>query len=190
MLYLSAVLIIIAGAILLFAGWRAYKGLIALLGFVIGAIIGVTVMALFFTSIVFSIVGIIIGGIVGAILFRFVNFAVFPILGGMVGILIAQAIMSPTTTGFLYWLIVIICAAVAAILGLILRKVFTVAATSLIGAILIVSAIMQIVTGTKALELLQTMQFDTMPAIGIFILAVVGAIVQLSTSKKQKSKDK
>ena len=188
MLYLSAILTIVAGCILLFSGWRTFKGLATLFGIIIGGICGAAAMAIFSPSFILTIAGIVVGAIIGALLFHLASFIAFPILGGIVGVMIAQMLFPNAYSGFIYWLVVIVFAAIGAVMGLVLRRIAVIATTSLIGAGMVVGGVMQIMNGTSPMEPFKTGQMDSMPMIAIFAVALVGAVIQLSGKRKDDKK--
>ncbi|RKZ25287.1 hypothetical protein DRQ26_06125 [bacterium] len=186
MQYLTSILMIVAGVLLLFGGWTIYRKLIFLFGFIVGGIAGGMVAFAIMPAVVFVIFGVLVGAVIGVLLFKFVNIAVFIVIGGLAGFLFAKAVVPPMVALYLYYITLSFCAVLGAVVALIFKKISIVAATSFVGAFITISGIEQL-----------TLQFgsgnifgDGMTQISritiIIVLAFIGAMVQLVSGKRKK----
>ena len=184
MVIIKGILIILAGVLLLFGGWRIYKKLVFLLGFVVGVIAGVMIISSTGFAVPITILIILGAGLLGAILFSLMNFAVFIILGALVGIFLAQTFASSISPIAIQWIVTIGLAALCAIIALIFRKISVVACTSIIGSYLTVKGILFFFPGQPEI-FPPLMEGNTL--VVVIVLAILGAVIQLI--KREKKKD-
>ncbi len=189
MIFAWSFVFIVVGLLLLFTGHKLYRGSIILLGFITGLICGIAVAASF-TPIVWALaIAAVVGGIVGAILFKYLNFAAFLVLGGLFGAMLGQMLF--TLIGTLpQWLVVSALAIIFAILAVLLKRPAIIAATSLIGSTLLVLGTVQLITGNEAVVAIKTGNISTTYAIIILVTAFIGAVAQIASRKKGSHKEK
>lgn len=172
-----AVVFLILGLVVLFAGRKLAKATLAIVGFVFGAIVGAGV-GLAFAGPVGALVGLIVGGIVGAILV-FLTFAFAAvILGAIAGFLVGDAVASAFS---LPWPIAwgIVGAIVGAGLGAFARDALLIVASALIGADILVNAAVLLADGRWDWLARGDVQLIT-----LLVVAFLGMVVQFRAMKK------
>jgi hypothetical protein len=193
------ILLLLIGIAFCFAGYRFFRVLVAIWGFFIGFVLGVQLTALYAhhpSTAVLLIAGLIVG-IILAILAYYLYVAAIVTLSASVGYWIGDGIMaalgfaSHSTAALLVGLIVAVILAVLT-LALNLAKYFIVVITALGGASTIIAGIL-LLLGIVPLHdaTLAYMQaiFHRSPiwALILLVLAVVGVIVQLSSTLNYKN---
>lgn len=182
--YIIPILIIAAGALLLFAGWRIYKKVLFLLGFVIGAVLGAAVVALYAPSILLIIIGALMGALFGAVALRILRSLFFIALGATTGIMLANILIPTTVANFLHWIVIIAMAIVCAMLALFLKKPVVIGATALTGAALIITGANQLLQAAQIV--IPQNSYVVVNIITMIVLALIGAIIQILTGRKRQ----
>lgn len=86
---LGRLLLIIGGVVLLVAGWRLYEYIIVIAGFVVGAMIGLSLVVT--DSTVLAVLVLLVGGLIGALLSIFLYYVAVFFIGAYVGIVLTGA---------------------------------------------------------------------------------------------------
>jgi len=189
MMFVWGLILIISGLLLLFTGYKLYRSSIILLGFITGLICGIAIAASF-TAIVWALtIAAIVGGIAGAVLFKFLDFAAFLVLGGIIGAMLGQMLF-PLIGTLPQWLVVSAFVIIFAILAVLLKRPAIIATTSLIGAAFLVLGTVQLITGTDAIAAIKTGNISTTYAIIILVTAFIGALAQIASKRKSIQKEK
>ena len=186
--YLVAILTILAGTILLFAGRTLYNKLLFLLGFLAGAVIGAIIAFTISPVIIFVVLGAFAGAIFGAMLFKFANFSIFIVIGGLAGYFFARLIIPPSIVQFLYYLAIASFIVIGIVIAVLFKKSAIIAATSLIGAVLTISGIEQLISIFSIDKIIGAGTFNIQRIVFVIILAIIGAVVQLISTRKQRRK--
>jgi hypothetical protein len=183
------------GSVLLFGGYRFFMFLLPIWGFFFGFGLGAeTVQALFgqaFLSTVTSwVVGFAVALLLAVLAYLFYFFAVALIAGGLgyaVGVGLLQAI--GLNFGLLVWAVGIALGVIVAVavLAFSVQKWVVIAATSILGAGVIVGTFLFLFGGPEA-QLIQNpvriaLQASPFWTIGFIVLALVGAVAQFESTR-------
>ena len=128
----AAIVLVIGGAVACFAGYRLFRLVLAIYGFILGALLASSVMGV--TNHVGMILAAIAGGIVGALLLTFAYYVCIGLLGAGMGTFLLHVVWDslkhtePTTVA------VIIAAVAGAIIAMILQRYVIIVSTSFSGA--------------------------------------------------------
>lgn len=85
----ARVLLVVGGIILLIAGWRIYDFIIIIAGFLIGAMIGLSLVTTDNTLI--ALAALLLGGLIGAALGAFLYYAAVFVIGAYIGVVLTAA---------------------------------------------------------------------------------------------------
>jgi len=128
----AAVVLVIGGAVACFAGYRLFRVVLAIYGFILGALLASSVMGI--SNHAGMIVAAIAGGIVGALLFTFAYYVCIGLIGAAMGTLLLHIIWDyakhtePTTIA------VIIASVGGAVIAMALQRYVIIVSTSFSGA--------------------------------------------------------
>jgi len=84
----ALILLVLSGAVACFAGYRLFRVVLAIYGFILGAMLGSSVMGI--TNTAGMVVAALAGGIVGALLLVFAYFVAIALVGAGLGALVAH----------------------------------------------------------------------------------------------------
>jgi len=183
----AAILLILTGAIACVAGYRFFRLVLAVYGFIFGALIASSAMGISNTA---GMIGAaLIGGLVGAIIMMLAWFVGVALVGAGLGALLAHLVWGQMATGDPPALTVIIVSVLGAILSMVLQRFVVVVGTAFGGAwTMIVGAVnlMAARAGAKAagddvwiLYLLTPDPTQRWMPIAWLLLGLAGTIVQL-----------
>lgn len=185
--------VIFIGALSCFFGYRIFKIILAIWGFILGAIGGALLGAIFgMGQTVYMVLGGLLGGIIGAVLLVVVYFIGIFILGALAGFLLAYILgMSfnlPTHPAIL-----LVTSVLGGILAIIFQKFMIIFSTALAGAWSMVLGIF-ILTGWIPFQELFLRPKLIFGAGGILyitllawiILAIAGTVIQFTLTGKKK----
>ena len=186
----ASIVLLTGGAVACFAGYRLFKVVLGIYGFILGALIGSSMMA---ASNTFALVAAAIGGgVVGALVLIAAYFFAVALVGAGVGALIVNLAWKPFG-GDPHWIAVVACAAIGALAAMKFQRHVIIAATAFAGG-------WTMLVGAAALILKSTarassaggdvwMVYPNSPPAGsawIYVawiaLSLVGMYVQLHTS--------
>jgi hypothetical protein len=131
-----AIALALAGAITCLAGYRFFRFVLAILGFILGAAIGSSMMGV--GNALYMIVAGLVGGILGALALVFAYFAGVALVGAGIGALVAHVAWSQFGTGDPPSMVLIVASVVGAIVATILQRYVIVIGTAFIGSWLLV----------------------------------------------------
>jgi Domain of unknown function (DUF4203) len=189
-LLVSVVIIGLLGIVNCFWGYRFFRMVLAIVGFFVGAGVGIALTG-GDQQIIIALAAL-IGGVLGAILFYFLYF-VGPFLAGIglgitLGSLIASDLNVAANTANV---IIIVSAALGGIVGLILSKYIIMISTAFVGAAQIITAITLLLPGTHTvgssvgtIQLLLPQNTTLLMSLSIIILAIIGFMVQARLSQR------
>jgi hypothetical protein len=127
----AAVVLLSGGAVACFAGYRLFKFVLGVYGFILGALIGSSMMA---PSNTWSMVaGAIGGGALGAIVLMAAYFVAVALVGAGVGALVVNLAWKPVG-GDPHWIAVVVCAALGALAAMKFQRHVIITATAVGGA--------------------------------------------------------
>lgn len=156
-------LLIVAGILLLVAGWRIYDYIVVIAGIVVGATVALSLVTTNDTLVMIG--AMIIGGLIGALLGVFLYYVAVFIIGAYIGIVLTGAVIDLVSNTPPSPLILLIGAVVGGLLLIGLSFEFLVLLSSLVGA--------QMLTLGLGLPLIWTL-----------IFAIIGMIVQFMLMRR------
>jgi hypothetical protein len=128
----AALLLVVGGAVACFAGYRLFRIVLAIYGFILGAMLASSMMGISNTT--GMIVAAMVGGITGALLLVFAYFIGIALVGAGLGALVAHAGWGYVRPGEPPALAVIALAVLGAIGAMLLQRYVIVVATAFGGA--------------------------------------------------------
>jgi hypothetical protein len=200
----AALLLVLGGALACFAGYRLFRFVLAIYGFILGAMLTSSVMGV--TNTFGMIAAAVVGGLVGALILVFAYFVGIALVGAGLGALVANLAWGYMRTGAVGDpppAAVIVLAIVGAIAAMVMQRYVIIVGTAFGGAwTLIVGGLALISRETARSGAANAagvgggvwILYPTTPAlsqqwltIGWIVLGVTGTIVQLSvTGSKRK----
>src|SRR5216110_2006301 len=128
----AAVLLVISGAIACFAGYRLFKIVLGIYGFILGAMLASSMMGVSNTT--GMVVAALVGGIAGALLLVFAYFVGIALVGAGLGALIAHVGWSWIGSGDPPAIAVILLSSVGSIGAMVLQRYVIIVSTAFGGA--------------------------------------------------------
>jgi len=192
----AAVLLVLGGALSCFAGYRLFKIVLGIYGFVLGAMIASSAMRV--TNTTGMVVAALVGGVCGAVLLMFAYFIGIALVGAGLGALVAHVGWSGFRTGDPPAVVVIVLAVAGSIAAMFLQRYVIIAATAFGGAWTVIVGGLAIAGDRTAAKISSPgavwILYPTTPALGQkwvtaawIMLGLVGTAVQMSiTGRKGK----
>lgn len=192
---------IIGGIIFCFFGNRWLKVIVAIYGFAVGFLVARIILSnltnLSGVEVLLASAG---GGVVGALLFVFLLYFGIFLIGFGGGVLLSLLVIDAFNLNIFEWYVYVPVIIVGSILGsltLNLRRIFISIFTSFIGASALALAIYQLSVGgsLKILEFFSDMNTmhsiysSTIYLVSLAVLFIIGLIVQLTLTSKNKSQN-
>ena len=128
----AAILIVLGGAVACLAGYRLFKIVLGLYGFVLGAMLASSVMGAANTT--GMIVAVLVGGVAGALLLMFAYFVGIALVGAGLGALVAHVAWSTVRSGDPPAVAVIVLSILGSIGAMFLKRYVIIVATAFGGA--------------------------------------------------------
>jgi len=128
----AAILLILGGALSCFAGYRLFKIVLGIYGFILGAMLGSSVMGVSNTT--GMVVASLIGGIAGAAILMFAYFVGIALVGAGLGALVAHVAWDYVRSGDPPAIVVILLAIVGSVAAMLLQRYVIIVATAFGGA--------------------------------------------------------
>jgi hypothetical protein len=128
----AAILFVLGGALSCFAGFRLFKIVLGIYGFVLGAMLASSAMGV--TNTTGMIVASLVGGVCGALLLMFAYFIGIALVGAGLGALVAHVAWSSVGTGDPPAIAVIVLSILGAIGAMFLQRYVIIVATAFGGA--------------------------------------------------------
>ena len=128
----AAILLVLGGALSCFAGYRLFRIVLGIYGFILGAMLASSVMGT--TNTVGMVAAAIVGGLVGAVILILAYFIGIAIVGAGLGALVAHVSWPMVATGEPSAILVILMAVVGAIGAMFLQRYVIVVTTAFAGA--------------------------------------------------------
>jgi len=192
----AAVLLVLGGALACFAGYRLFKIVLGIYGFVLGAMIASSVMGA--TNTTGMVVAALVGGVCGALLLMFAYFIGIALVGAGLGAFIAHAGWSGFRTGDPPAVVIIVLAIAGSIAAMFLQRYVIIVATAFGGAWTVIVGGLAIAGDRTAAKAASPggawILYPTTPALGQkwvtaawIVLGLVGTAVQMGiTGRKRK----
>jgi Domain of unknown function (DUF4203) len=185
----AALLITAGGVIACIAGYRLFRIVLAIYGFVLGAVIASSIVGP--TNTIGMIGAALGGGLAGALILVFAYFAAIALVGGGLGALVSNALWMQFDGGEPPALLIIGAAVAGAIAAMFLQRYVIVVSTAFGGAWTIVVGLMSIIGGRSG-DANVWIFYPTMPAesrwtlLAWGALGVAGTAVQLAITSRKK----
>src|SRR5205814_1874438 len=128
----AAVLLVLGGALSCFAGYRLFKVVLGIYGFILGAMLASSMMAA--SNTLGMIVSAVVGGLAGALLLVFAYFIGIALVGAGLGALVVHVTWSYVRSGDPPPLAVIVMAIAGSIAAMLLQRYVIIVATAFGGA--------------------------------------------------------
>jgi hypothetical protein len=128
----AAILLVLGGALACFAGYRLFKIVLGIYGFVLGAMLASSVMGV--TNTTGMIVAALAGGIAGALLLMFAYYIGIALVGAGLGALVAHAAWGNVGSGDPPVVAVVVLSILGAISAMFLQRYVIIVATAFGGA--------------------------------------------------------
>jgi len=128
----AAILLVLGGALLCFAGYRLFKIVLGIYGFVLGAMLASSAMGA--TNTTGMIVAALVGGVCGAALLMFAYFIGIALVGAGLGALVAHVAWSGVRTGDPPAIAVIVLSIMGSIGAMFMQRYVIIVATAFGGA--------------------------------------------------------
>src|SRR5262245_57654205 len=128
----AAVVLVLSGAVACFAGYRLFRLVLAIYGFILGAMLASSLMGITYTT--GMIVAGILGGVAGALLFTFAYYVGIGVLGASMAVFLVHIFWPYVSHTELPALPVIIASIVGAIIAMVLQRYVIIVSTAFSGA--------------------------------------------------------
>ena len=128
----AAILLILGGALSCFAGYRLFKIVLGIYGFILGAMLGSSVMGVSNTT--GMVVASLIGGVAGAAILMFAYFVGIALVGAGLGALVAHVAWDYVRSGDPPAIVVILLAIFGSVAAMLLQRYVIIVATAFGGA--------------------------------------------------------
>jgi hypothetical protein len=192
----AGILLVLGGALACFAGYRLFRLVLGIYGFILGAMIGSSMMG--GGSNLAMIAAAVIGGLIGSLVLVFAYFVGIAIVGAGLGALIVHLGWSQFGSGDPSPILVVVAAVAGAVGAMMLQRYVIVVATAFAGAwTLIVGAAAVAASGGRdpAVAGAPWILYPTTPLPGVrwvpfawIALGLVGTAVQLLLTSGKKKK--
>jgi hypothetical protein len=191
----AAILLVLGGALTCFAGYRLFKIVLGIYGFVLGAMLASSVMGI--TNTTGMIVASLVGGVCGAVLLMFAYFVGIALVGAGLGALVAHVAWGGVGVGDPPAVAVVVLALAGSIGAMFLQRYVIIVSTAFGGAWTIIVGGLAIAAerGTSAKAASATgvwiLYPTTVPGeawvpIAWIVLGLVGTGVQLGLTGRKK----
>jgi hypothetical protein len=128
----AAILLVLSGALTCFAGYRLFRIVLAIYGFVLGALVGSSMASI--TSNASMLVAALVGGAVGALILVFAYFVGIALVGAGLGALLAHLAWGQISRGDPPAMAVIALSAIGAVAAILLQRYVIIVGTAFGGA--------------------------------------------------------
>jgi Domain of unknown function (DUF4203) len=128
----AAIGLVLGGAVACFAGYRLFRIVLAIYGFIAGAMIASSMMAS--SNTIGMLIAALVGGLVGSVLLFFAYFVGIALIGAGLGVFIVHAAWARLSTGEPQWMIVLLFAAIGTVVALVLQRYVIIVSTAFSGA--------------------------------------------------------
>lgn len=192
----AALLLLVGGALACFAGYRLFRIVLGIYGFIAGAMFASSMVGAAHT--VGMIVAALIGGVAGAIVLVFAYFVGIALIGAGIGALVAHAGWTQFGTGDPPWLLIVLLAVLGAVGAMMLQRYVIIVGTAFGGAWTLIIGALALTGDQTAARATSTANvwilYPMTPAPGQrwlpfawIALGLVGAAVQLGVTGKKRN---
>jgi uncharacterized protein DUF4203 len=191
----AAVVLIVGGTIACFFGYRLFRIVLALSGFILGAMLGSSLFGASDTSLMLGAA--LVGGLIGAGLLFAAYFVGVALAGAGLGVLAAHLLSSATGKDPAF-LVIVLCAVGGSIASMYLQRYFIIVGTAFSGSWLLIHGVMASLGNRAALAAATKdiwVFYPLSPAPGQswvpyawIVLSVIGAATQLGWTGGEKGR--
>ena len=128
----AAVVLLLGGAVACFAGYRLFRVVLAIYGFIFGAMLASSVMGI--SNHLGMLIAALIGGILGAVLFTFAYYVSIGLIGAGMGAALLQSVWHYSKSSDPPSVAVIIAAVAGAVIAMALQRYVIIVSTACSGA--------------------------------------------------------
>jgi hypothetical protein len=192
-----AIALVLAGALSCFAGYRLFRIVLAVWGFILGAMLASSTPGV--TNSVGMVVAALAGGIVGALVLVFAYFVGVALVGAGLGALVVHLAWSQVSAADPHWAAIVAASVAGAVGAMVLQRYVIVVATAFAGAWMIIVggvavagdlAARQVVraasdTGPWILYPLTPAPGELWVPVAWVVLGLVGTAVQLAVTARK-----
>jgi hypothetical protein len=191
----AAIVLVIGGALACFFGYRLFRVVLGIYGFILGAAIASSVMAPGNTGSL--LLAAVIGGVIGAVVLNLAYFLGVALIGAGAGALAIHFLWASIGRGDPHVALVIIFAVIGAIVATRLQRYVIILATAFGGAWTAIVGVLAVAGDNAARGAAAAnnvwIAYPTSPerwwvVVGWLIAGTIGAMVQLATGKAGKTK--
>jgi hypothetical protein len=189
----AALLLVVGGIIACFAGYRLFRTVLAIYGFILGALMASSVMGS--TNTIGMIMAAIVGGIVGAIVLTFAYFVGIALIGAGLGALLAHVAWTQLQPTDPPAFVIIVLAILGAIGAMVLQRFIIVIGTALVGAWTLILGLMALTdrSARNGAAGNAWILYPFAPApehrwlpLALLALGIVGMVVQLGVTGRKR----
>jgi hypothetical protein len=192
----AAILLVLGGALSCFAGYRLFKIVLGIYGFVLGAMLASSTMGV--TNTTGMIVASLVGGVCGALLLMFAYFIGIALVGAGLGALVAHVAWSSVGKGGdPPAVVVVVLSILGSVCAMFLQRYVIVVATAFGGAWTVIVGGLAVSGDRNAARAASAgnvwILYPTSPAPGQrwvpvawIVLGLVGTVVQLGMTRRKK----
>jgi len=194
----AAIFLLVSGAVTCFAGYRLFRVVLAIYGFIVGAMLSSSIVGV--TNTLGMVVAALAGGVVGALILVLAYFIGIALVGAGLGVLITHVIWSQIANEDPAALAIALASTAGAIAAMILQRYVIVVSTAfagawtiLVGALAIAGDLANRSTVHAAQRADPWILYPLSPAPGQrwvpvawVVLGVIGTAVQLGTTAKKR----
>jgi hypothetical protein len=189
----AAVVLVLSGAVACFAGYRLFRVVLAIYGFILGAMLASSLMGI--TNTPGMIIAALVGGVVGALLFTFAYYVGIGILGASMAVFLVHVFWNYSRHAEPPAVPIIVASIAGAIVAMVLQRYVIIVTTAFSGAWTIIVGAMAMV-GYRVPERAVSnvwILYPLTPAPGQrwlpavwFVLGICGAAVQFGVTGRKK----
>jgi hypothetical protein len=128
----AAIVLVIGGAVACFAGYRLFRVVLALYGFILGAMLASSVMGI--SNHAGMLIAALVGGIIGALLFTFAYYVCVGLIGAGIGAFLAHVVMDYSKHAEPSTMVVIVASVAGAVVAMSLQRYVVIMSTAFSGA--------------------------------------------------------
>jgi len=191
----AAIALVLGGAVACFAGYRLFRVVLAIYGFIAGAMIASSMMGS--SNTIGMLIAALVGGIVGSVVLFFAYFVGIALIGAGLGVFVVHAGWARMSTGDPPWMLVLLFAALGTVAALVLQRYVIVVSTAFSGAWTMILGVLAL-TGSRGLlpraaasDVWILYPFTPIPGaawtpIAWLALGVTGTVIQLGVTGRKK----